>query len=110
MSNNILCWLENIGLAEMAAYIKWRERRERISTGCCPALDVDFMKSPLAAKAKSWNLLPSRQPSDGVRMDFKLFGDFPHCICLVVIIFHNSPIRFVTNNNKFGMKIIYKNR
>ena len=68
------------------------------------------MKSPLAAEAKGGDLLPPCQSSDSVRMDFKLLGDFSHCICLVVIIFHKLPIRFVTKDNKLAIRIIYKNR
>ena len=41
-------------------------------------------------------------------MDFKLFSDLPHCIRLVVTVFHKSPIRFVTNDNKFVIKYFVK--
>jgi hypothetical protein len=68
------------------------------------------MKSPLAAETECGDLLPPCQPSDGIRMDFKLFGDLPHCIRLVVTVFHQSPIRFVTKDNKLVIKIIYRNR
>ena len=67
------------------------------------------MESPLAAEAKGGDLLTPCQSSDCIRMDFKLFGDFPHCIRLVVNIFHLSPIRFVTKDNKFVIKIICEN-
>ena len=68
------------------------------------------MESPLAAEPKGGDLLPPCQSSDSVRMDSKLFGDLSHCICLIVTVFHKSPIRFVTNDNKLVIKIIYKNR
>jgi hypothetical protein len=67
------------------------------------------MESPLAAEAKGGDFLPSCQSSDGIGMDFKLFGDFPHCIRLVVNIFHRSPICFVTEYNEFVIKIIREN-
>ena len=66
------------------------------------------MESPLAAEAKGGDLLPPCQSSDSVRMDFKLLGDLSHCICLVVTVFHKSPIRFVTNDNKLVIKNFLK--
>ena len=66
------------------------------------------MKSPLAAEAKGGDLLPPCQSSDGIGMDFKLFSDLSHCICLVVTVFHKSPIRFVTNDNKLVIKNFLK--
>ena len=66
------------------------------------------MESPLAAESKCGDLLSSSQSSDGIRMDFKLFSDLPHCICLVVTVFHKSPIRFVTNDNKLVIKNFLK--
>ena len=41
-------------------------------------------------------------------MDFKLLGDLSHCICLIVTVFHKSPIRFVTNDNKLVIKNFLK--
>ena len=67
------------------------------------------MKSPLAAETKSGDLLSPCQSSDSIRMDFKLLGDLSHCICLVVTVFHQSPIRFITKDNKFVIKIIREN-
>jgi len=68
------------------------------------------MESPLAAETECGDLLPPCQSSDGIGMDFKLFSDLPHCIRLVVTVFHKSPIRFVTKDNKFVIKIIRENR
>ena len=111
---NIRGWVNiNLFLADMAAYIEWRERRKRFGAhriGCCPSFDVEFMKSPLATEPKGGDFLSSCQSSDSIRMYFKLFGDLPHCIRLVVTVFHWLPIRFVTNDNKLVIKIIYKNR
>ena len=95
----------------MAAYIEWREHRERFDAhriGCCPSFDVELMESPLPAESKGGDFLPPCQSSDSVRMDFKLLGDLSHCICLVVTVFHKSPIRFVTNDNKLVIKNFLK--
>ena len=95
----------------MAAYIEWREHRERFDAhriGRCPSFDVGLMESPLAAESKGGDLLPPCQSSDSVGMDFKLLGDLSHCICLVVTVFHKSPIRFVTNDNKLVIKNFLK--
>ena len=103
----------NLFLANMAAYIEWREHRERFDAhriGCCPAFDVEFMKSPLAAESKGGNLLSPCQSSDGIGMDFKLPCNLPHCIRLVVTVFHRLPIRFVTKDNKLVIKIVYRNK
>jgi len=66
------------------------------------------MKSPLATEPKGGDLLPPRQPSDGIGMAFKLLCNLPHCIRLVVTVFHKSPIRFVTNDNKLVIKNFLK--
>jgi len=68
------------------------------------------MKSPLAAKPKCGDFLTPCQPADGIGMDFELLGDLPHCICFAKSVFHQSPIRSVTKDNKFVVKIVYKNR
>ena len=95
----------------MAAYIEWRERRKRLDThriGRCPSFYVELMESPLPTEPKSGNFLPPCQSSDSVGMDFKLLGDLSHCICLIVTVFHKSPIRFVTNDNKLVIKNFLK--